>query len=102
MEQDEDDGYVQITIKRETLDELQKILQGGGENIGPESISNLCVILADCGILSNVWGVGWRTEENQRVVLFFVLKEQISISTSSTVVLVVVILVDLFIIVLSS
>ena len=49
------DGFVQILIKKEHLEELQSILtiQPNSKDITPAEITSLCGILADCGILDN-------------------------------------------------
>ena len=49
------DGFVQILIKKEHLEELQSILtiQPNSNDITPAEITSLCGILADCGILDN-------------------------------------------------
>jgi hypothetical protein len=49
------EGFVQILIKKEHLEELQSILtiQPHSKDITPSEITSLCGILADCGILNN-------------------------------------------------
>ena len=49
------EGFVQILIKKEHLEELQSILtlSPSSKDITPSEITSLCGILADCGILNN-------------------------------------------------
>merc|ERR1712129_3251 len=49
------EGFIQILIKKEHLEELQSILtiQPHAKDISPAEITSLCGILADCGILNN-------------------------------------------------
>ena len=49
------EGFIQILIKKEHLEELQSILtiQPHSKDITPSEITSLCGILADCGILNN-------------------------------------------------
>ncbi len=51
----EEDGFVQISIKREHLEELKSILtlKKSSSEISQGEITSLCGILADCGILDN-------------------------------------------------
>ena len=53
--EEEEDGFVQIFIKKDHLQELQSILtiQRNSKDISQEEITSLCGILADCGILEN-------------------------------------------------
>jgi hypothetical protein len=55
LEEDIEDGYIQILIKKEHLEELQSILtvKKTSKNISQGEITSLCGILADCGILSS-------------------------------------------------
>ena len=49
------EGFIQILIKKEHLEELQSILtiSPSSKDITPSEITSLCGILADCGILNN-------------------------------------------------
>ncbi len=50
-----EDGYVQIFIKKEHLEELQSILtiKRNSKDMSQAEMTSLCGILADCGILAN-------------------------------------------------
>ena len=51
-----DPGYVKLTIKKESLVELQKLMApaaaGGTENMTPDKITSVYMILCQSGILS--------------------------------------------------
>ena len=53
--EEEENGYVQILIKKDHLEELQSILtiHRKSTDISQNEITSLCGILADCGILNN-------------------------------------------------
>ena len=53
--EEEENGYVQILIKKEHLEELQAILtlKRNSKDISQGEITSLCGILADCGILDH-------------------------------------------------
>lgn len=55
LAEEEEDGFVQIFIKKEHLEELQSILtiKRNSVDITQAEITSLCGILADCGILAN-------------------------------------------------
>lgn len=55
LAEEEEDGYVQIFIKKDHLLELQSILtiSRSSKDITQAEMTSLCGILADCGILSN-------------------------------------------------
>ena len=67
------DGFVQILIKKEHLEELQSILtiQPNSKDITPAEITSLCGILADCGILDNKENWNTSTGNTKSGDLFF-------------------------------
>ena len=62
LDENEENGYVQVFVRKEALVELQNIVNGiqnkgeedSGldiENISPNEMSTICSILSNCGIL---------------------------------------------------
>ena len=54
MEQDEEDGYVHVMIKKEALIELQMIMNSGGENMTPDKLNAAFKVLAGSGLIPTV------------------------------------------------
>ena len=63
LHENEENGFVQVSVRKEALIELQRIVSGmenktnqdSGldiENISPNEVSTICGILATCGILN--------------------------------------------------
>ena len=63
LHENEENGYVQVLIRKEELVELQNIVNGvqnkadpdsrlDAENVSPNQIATICNILAKCGILN--------------------------------------------------
>ena len=55
IEEEDENGFVQVLIKKDHLEELQSILtiHRNSTDISQNEITSLCGILADCGILNN-------------------------------------------------